>query len=64
MSSSLLTMEEVADPLKISPGAMYKGLFQAPSERQDMTLDLPGHLCEYEKRQLAVQTQAARPTVP
>jgi len=35
MFSSLLTVEEVADLLKIFPRAMYKRLFQAPSERQD-----------------------------
>ena len=64
MPSSLLIVEEVADLLKISPMPVYQALFQALSERQDMALDLPEQLCECEKRQFAIQTQAAHPTVP
>jgi len=64
MSSSLLTVEEVADLLKISPRPVYKALFRAFSERQDAALNLPEQLCECEKRQFAIQTQGGRPTVP
>ena len=45
-------MEEVADLLEISPRAVYKALFKALSERQDMELDLPEQLCEQEECQL------------